>query len=68
MLRLQSVNWTIPYDSTPEQVLEKLLPGPERTFKVTEERSLLTMLFNASSTATSGWGVTGVLTVPLAGA
>ena len=57
----------MPYDSTPEHVLENLLLGPETTWRVTEERSLVTKLPDASSTATSGCGVTGVPTVPLVG-
>ncbi len=65
-LRLQSENWTIPYDSTPEQVVEKM-PGPGTTFSVTEERSLVTMLFALSSTATSGCGFTAVPTEPPVG-
>ena len=61
-LRLQPENWTIPYDSAPKHVFEKV-PGPDAC-NVTEEKSFWTIWFEAFSTATSACGMSGVPTVP----
>ena len=70
MFRLQSPNGTTPYDSTPEQVVERVAPFPGgmlATFRVTDEKSLLTMLPLLSSTAISGCGLNELLTTPVVG-